>query len=466
MRASRSTAAQAALGPAAWFRVALPLLAAAALLAAVPARARIVFSAAEPVPVSPRPEFMAVGDLNGDGRDDLVVVSTRSNEVAVLLGASSSPTVFLNVQVYPVGRRLRGVAVGDLDEDGIPDIIVADETGRALWALPGRGDGSFAEALSVLTGGHPFAVAIGDFDAASGQDLAVADRRSGDLTVLVNDGQKRMRFLRGPRFDAGEGVDQVVVGDLDGDGRPDIACLQERGRRGNDLVVMYLQGQQGGMPVFTDPLQVTVGIGRTRLGAADFNRDARIDIVLLNDWRRSSGSSLEVMLSNTGRSFSDPEIVELRCPQSRGHARCRPRALAAGDFDLDGRADIAVAQRDPRRLAYATAGDSDSVVILRARGDGSLVDYGIHPGPRHPLAAVSGDFNGDGLPDVAVAGKKNQVQVLINYSDSGMTADGDPCLLGDECSSGLCTNGVCCADLCAAGERCDLPGHAGICTAP
>ena len=439
------------------------LLAISIVVLGAPARARMAFSAAEPVPLGPRPEFLAVADLNGDGRDDLVVVSPASDKVQVLLGATSSSSLFENVQVYPLGRKLRRPAVGDLDEDGTLDIAVADESARGVWVLPGRGDGSFTTALFVPFAGRPSAVAIGDFDAAAGADLVIADRRAGTLAIVLNSGDRQMHFRRGPEFAAGPGVEQVAVADLDGDGGADVVCLRDGGRRGSDVIAMYWQRLQSGAPVFGEPVHSPVGIGTPFLDAVDFDGDARTDVVVLLYARLAATNTIEVMLSTAERSFAPAISRALGCPLGRQQRRCRARGLAAADFDRDGRVDVAIAQRAPRQGAQAA---SEAIALLRARGDGVLVDKGLFPGPRSPLAVASGDFNGDGLPDIAVTGRQNSVQVLINLSSPGTTPTGSACLLGDECVSGLCTNGVCCSSACAEGERCDLLDNEGVCALP
>ena len=133
------------------------------------------------------PVSVAVGDFNGDGKQDLVVANPSSNNVSILLGDGtgnfSGPT-FLNAGSQPFS-----VAVGDFNGDGKQDLAVANETSNNVSILLGDGAGSFGAATNFSVGGFAFSVAVGDFNGDGKQDLAVGTGGPSTVSILLRDCQ-------------------------------------------------------------------------------------------------------------------------------------------------------------------------------------------------------------------------------------------------------------------------------------
>jgi hypothetical protein len=146
------------------------------------------FQSAVSYPVSSRASFVSVGDLNGDGKQDLVAVQATSDLVSVLLGRGDG--TFQNAATVSVGSGPFSVAIADLDGDGINDLAVADETGGNVSVLIGSGDGTFHAATEFQIGGAPLplGIAVGDFNGDGKNDLGVADNGSNTATVFLNTG--------------------------------------------------------------------------------------------------------------------------------------------------------------------------------------------------------------------------------------------------------------------------------------
>ena len=106
------------------------------------------------------PISVAIGDLNGDGRPDLVTANANSNTVSVLLGNGDS-TLGPKTD-YATGSGPYFVAIGDLHGDGRPDLVTANNNSSTVSVLLGNGDGSFGPKSDYGTGISPFSVAIGD----------------------------------------------------------------------------------------------------------------------------------------------------------------------------------------------------------------------------------------------------------------------------------------------------------------
>jgi len=130
------------------------------------------------------PRSVAIGDFNGDGRQDLATANWRSDDVSVLLGNGDGS--FATETRYQAGNVPTSVAIGDFDNDGRQDLAVTNGYVYEISVLLGNGDGSFAMRASYPAGDGPHSIAIGDFDNDGGQDLAVANYRSHDVPVLLN----------------------------------------------------------------------------------------------------------------------------------------------------------------------------------------------------------------------------------------------------------------------------------------
>jgi hypothetical protein len=192
------------------------------------------------------PSSVTLGDLNADGVLDLVVTIVgeldfhSENQILVLAGVGDG--TFANGKFLAVGLNPSCAAIGDVNHDGKPDLVVANGGDWAgypptyrgsIYVLAGRGDGSFTSLGGYIVGDYPTAVAIEDFDGDGRPDLAVANSHSSWISVLPGIGAG----LFGAKTDyatPGTAV-SLVSGDLDADGKPDLAVALGSA---NQLVVM------------------------------------------------------------------------------------------------------------------------------------------------------------------------------------------------------------------------------------
>jgi hypothetical protein len=207
------------------------------LMNTTPLRATSVsFAAQQTFAVGTGPSSLAVADFNRDGIPDLAVSNFGSNSVSVLLNQTAlgaSAFSFAAQQTFAVGGSPTSVLAIDLSRDGRPDLAVANSTANTVSVLvnsttAGDSAASFTAQQTFAVGGNPEGLAAGDFDADGATDLAVANFSDNTVSVLANFaapfGTQPLGFAAQQTFAAGTAPIALTVGDLNGDGRPDIAA--------------------------------------------------------------------------------------------------------------------------------------------------------------------------------------------------------------------------------------------------
>jgi FG-GAP-like repeat/FG-GAP repeat len=329
-------------------------------------------------PVSlPGGGFSAVvtGDFNNDGKLDLVVANNEGDNVSILLGNGSG--TFQPAVSYSAGAGTLpdAIAAGDFNGDGKLDLAVASNGGVGnVSILLGNGDGTLQPAVEYLAASNPSSIAVGDFNGDGKLDLAVANSGSNNVSILLGNGDGT--FQNALNFNVGSSPSSVAVGDFNGDDKLDLAVANNVS--GN---VSMLLGNGDG--TFQPAADFDAGSDPSSVAVGDFNGDGRLDLAVANN----GSSNVSILLGNGDGTFQS--AVDFGSGTGSN-----PEAVALGDFNGDEKLDLAVAN-------FA----SGNVSILLGNGDGTFqpaTDYtagiGVSPG-----ALVVGDFNGDGRVDLAVA---------------------------------------------------------------
>ncbi len=330
------------------------------------------------------PRDVAIGDVNGDGRRDLVVADAGQPAVSVLLNTMGGgeafvapPSLFPHAKSYASGRGTVSVAVGDLNGDGRQDIVTTsrlqparNKPEGAVNVLLGSKSG-FAEEQRYEVGLVPRWVAIGDLDKDGAPDLAVTNTRDDTVSILVNKGDGTFKKKRD--YPTGHKPYTVAIGDLDGDGSLDLAIGDAGPIKGLTVSVLLNDGKGS----FGDRRAYRTARAPLSVAIADVNRDGRADLVTANHLRRSVS-----VLLNAGKG-----TLAGRRDYRVGRF---PRTVAIGDLNGDGALDLAVA--DTR---------DDGVSVLLNPGDGSFGEKHDIATGSSPSSIVIGDYDGDHVADLA-----------------------------------------------------------------
>jgi hypothetical protein len=164
------------------------------------------------------PMSVAIGDLNGDGKADLAVSDFGNNKISVLMNLGNG--TFASHVDYTPGSEPDRVAIGDLNGDGKPDLAVANYSGSTVSVFINNGNGTFASKVDYTTGSWANGVAIGDLNGDGKADLAVADENDSKVSVFLNNGNGT--FAAKADYNTGSNPRYPAIGDLNGDGKPDL----------------------------------------------------------------------------------------------------------------------------------------------------------------------------------------------------------------------------------------------------
>jgi len=345
------------------------------------------------------PTALALADLTGDGRPDLVVADSLNIRVLRGLGDGSFGAPGDDI---PAGRGVTALAISDLNGDGKADVVAVDDGDQlpragTVTILLGQGNGSFASPPNVVsTGTGSSGVALGDYNRDGKTDLAVSNAGDGTVSVLLGDG--RGGFAAGQTAAAGEEPADIASGELTGDGRLDLVVVN----RNTDMVSVLDGIGDGGFRAPRSFVSGSEGSEPTTVAVGDLNDDDKLDVVVSN--KRSSDAS--VLLGSGRGSLTSPRTFV---------ADQEPRALLVRDVTADGLPDVVTVNQGT---------DTPNLAVLAGLGDGSLravEDVMTQP---QPSAVVTGDADNNGLADLIVSQLPLQAPALGSLRILRAQADG------------------------------------------
>ena len=239
------------------------------------------------------PVFIVSDDFDGDGNLDLVTADSNSFALSFLPGNGNAtfdaPQELRLGNLQVLEESPKGLAIGDVDDDGLNDILVALNFGHKIAVILNQDNGNFADPVTFFSGSFPTSIAIADFDEDGLDDLGVANSGSGDALVFLK-GLAPGVFNESVQFDddiilAGVNPVFVIAADFDEDGSQDLAAANS-----NSFDVTISLGQGDGTFLLKDPIDgdlltgTPTGDGPNGVVAADFDGDNNLDTATSNSF--------------------------------------------------------------------------------------------------------------------------------------------------------------------------------------
>jgi hypothetical protein len=355
------------------------------------------------------PTSIQVADLNGDGKLDLLVTLRGYGDgggVVTFLGDGNGG---FQQKTFVGGGMPNSAVVADFNGDGKPDVVVANNGSTNVTILLGIGDGSFQSPITGPTvADGSMQIVAGDFNGDGKLDVALVNYPSGggpsSLTVLPGDGTGHfgsplVTSLNNAAF-------SLAAGDFNSDGKLDVAVANyyadTAGTSGTTVSVLLGDGSG----YFGQPANFPMGgYNPFFVASRDVNGDGKLDLIA-----GGGGGTIGILLGNGSGGFSAPKVYP---------AGEQPGQIAFGDFNQDGKVDFAIVAGSPGFSILL--GDGQGGVL----GPVNLVDLSVGspiPQQANPSSLTVGDFNGDGKQDIAVVRNDGQLSVHLGDGQGGFGA--------------------------------------------
>jgi hypothetical protein len=352
---------------------------------------------------------IAAGDLNGDGNLDIVQGGGGTGVgITVMLGSSHGvfgPATSVAAGCGEANRSgVNSIGLGDVNGDGKLDVVANSLNDpyncleNVIAVLEGEGNGKFKAPVYYPTGVtvQSYNVTLADLRGLKKLDL-VTSNADGSLSVLLNNGKGVYGTATVLAAASGNGSGQIAVGDFNKDGKLDLAIANWNG-----LSVDVLLGNGDG--TFQAPISNSTGVNSNGLAVGDFNNDGNLDLAVTGP---NNNGTLQILIGNGTGMFTMGATYKFNawvlCYPSGG---TNPYWIGAGDLNQDGKTDLAIAvQYTSCGTEYSGEQSWGAALVYTGNGDGTFnLDIGPWMGGVNNSGIVLGDFNNDGMLDLAVAG--------------------------------------------------------------
>lgn len=367
------------------------------------------------------PEGLVIADIDADGKADMICANNGSSSITVYRNVSTSGSIssgsFASGVDLTVGTQPRYLAVADLDGDGKLDIIVPNSSTNTIsifrnLSSPGSLSGaSFASRVDLSTTSGPICVVVADIDADGKPDIAAGNGGTVSIFRNISSVGSITTSSFATKVDISTSPSIVfAAGDIDGDGKPELVMPNYLS---TGLTIYRNVSSPGSITTGSFASGVTFGTGGSPWGVSlvDIDLDGKLDVVTANS---GTGVNTISILRNTSAVGSiNSGSIAAKVDFATGNS---PYGLSVGDFDGDGKPDISVASNGSNRVSVFR--NTSSVGAFTAGTLAAKVDFTV----TGPVSVAAGDLDGDGKADLAVAAfGGNVLSVLKNTPLSPIT---------------------------------------------
>lgn len=345
---------------------------------------------------------LAVGDLNGDSKKDLVAAISSTTSIIPLLGDGTGK--FTPTASYTSGLTPYASVIGEFTGDGKADVIAVipgRSNGNGLLSLfPGNGAGGLTAARNYAAPFQPRQLVNADFTGDGKTDLLILGGTC-QITSCANNGSVMLRagdgsgnFNAASEYEVGNNPVAMVIGDFNNDAKPDVATANS----GSNNVSILLNNGNGGFG-FSQATNIAVSQQPTAIVAGDFNNDGKSDLIVMHV-TPTENQIITILLGNGAGGFSNPTTINSSQPFF---------SILSGDLDGDGNADLLASTYSQ---FFGGPSPQRGIYVLRGTGTGTFnAARQVSTATASEMALF--DFNGDGRLDLAAATADDKLALLF-----------------------------------------------------
>jgi len=358
-----------------------------------------------------------VGDIDGDGKSDIVVTNAGSSTISVFRNISTFGAIttgsFAPKVDFTTGASPIRAAIGDVDGDGKLDLVVANQLGNSVSVLRNTStsgsitSSSFSSKIDFAAGNSPYGTAIVDVDGDGKPEMIVTNYLSNSVSVFKNIGAPGSITASSfePKVDFTMGIANArapSIGDIDGDGKPDLVVASDNN---NTISVFRNTSTTGSITIssFAPKVDFTTGSNPFDAAIGDIDGDGKLDLVVPNFVSSTVSVFRNTSTIGSINSSSFAPKVDFTTGISAIEA-------AIGDFDGDGKLDFLVANYYSNTVSVFK--NSSALGDITTTSFASKVDFQTGA---TPYGTAIGDVDGDGMPDLLITNQGgSSVSVLRN----------------------------------------------------
>ncbi|MFY7899720.1 MAG: FG-GAP-like repeat-containing protein, partial [Chitinophagaceae bacterium] len=360
------------------------------------------FAAKQDFATGTGPFNVAVGDIDGDGKIDMVSCNQSSNSISVLRNTSTSSSInFASKQDYTCGSNPYFVAVFDADCDGKLDVVVANLGSSSISLFRNTstiGNISFATKIDFTVGNSPRSIAVGDIDLDGKLDVAVTNQSVNTVSLLRNTSTVgNINFASKIDLTTGTRPTSIILNDIDGDNKIDVVVANQNS---NNVSIFRNTSTTGNITVATK-IDIGANTGAIAVAGGDLDGDNKTDLVVAN--LSSSNISVHKNTSTAGSISFDTK--------TNFTTGLNPISISIGDIDGNSKPDVSVANygTNTNSVSFFSNTTSSSTIAFASKID-------IITGAT-PISIATVDLNNDRRLDLITANSAsgaNSVSVLRN----------------------------------------------------